>query len=91
MTVDVTDAEVIVRLADGRTITTPLIWYPPLLQATADQRRHAVLGPYGIHWPEIDEELSVAGMLAGVRPTYRWLDREDADGSTLSDTIHDGE
>ena len=71
--VDVTDAELIVRLADGRTIATPLVWYPPLLQATPEQRHHFVLGPAGIHWPDLDEDLSVAGMLAGVKPTYRWL------------------
>ncbi len=71
--VDVTDEEIVVRLADGRTIATPLVWYPPLLQATPEQRRNVVLGAYGIHWPDIDEDLSVAGMLAGVKPTYQWL------------------
>lgn len=71
--VEVTEEEVIVRLADGRTITTPLVWYPTLLHATPEQRRNVVLGAFGIHWPDIDEDLSVAGMLAGVRPTYQWL------------------
>lgn len=71
--VEVTDAELIVHLADGRTIVTPLVWYPTLLCATAMQRSNVVLGPAGIHWPDIDEDLSVAGMLAGVKPTYRWL------------------
>ena len=71
--VEITEAEVIVRLADGRTIATPLIWYPPLLNATVEQRANFVLGPAGIHWPDIDEDLSIAGMLAGVKPTYRWL------------------
>jgi len=71
--VQVTDVEVIVHLADGRTIATPLVWYPPLLNATAVERRNFVLGSTGIHWPDIDEDLSVAGMLAGVKPTYRWL------------------
>lgn len=74
--VEITDAELIVRLADGRTIATPLVWYPPLLQATTEQRRNVVLGPTGIHWPDLDEDLSVAGMLAGVKPTYRWLQRK---------------
>jgi len=71
--VEVTDAEVIVHLADGRTIVTPLVWYPTLLRASPTQRSNVVLGPAGIHWPDIDEDLSVAGMLAGVQPTYRWL------------------
>jgi hypothetical protein len=71
--VEITEAEVIVHLADGRTITTPLVWYPPLLNATVEQRQKFVLGPAGIHWPDVDEDLSVAGMLAGVKPTYRWL------------------
>lgn len=70
---EVTDAELIVRLADGRTIATPLVWYPTLLNATAADRRNFILGSTGIHWPAIDEDLSVAGMLAGVKPTYRWL------------------
>ncbi len=74
--VEVTDDEVIVRLADGRTIITPLVWYPPLLHASPEQRKNAVLGAYGIHWPDVDEDLSVAGMLAGVRPAYRWLQQK---------------
>ncbi len=71
--VDVTDSAVIVLLADGRTISTPLAWYPTLSKATPEQRRNVVLGPTGIHWPDIDEDLSVAGMLGGVKPSYRWL------------------
>lgn len=70
---EITDAELIVHLADGRTIVTPLVWYPTLLAATPAQRGNFILGPIGIHWPDLDEDLSVAGMLAGVIPTYRWL------------------
>jgi len=57
-----------VDLADGRTVTTPLAWYPRLLHATPKQRSNfEVIGAgYGIHWPEVDEDLSVHGMLAGV-------------------------
>jgi hypothetical protein len=76
MSLEITDVELVVRLADGRVIATPLVWYPPLLNATAEQRRNFILGPSGVHWPDIDEDLSVAGMLAGVIPTYRWMNRK---------------
>lgn len=54
-------------LMDGRTISVPLTWYPRLLNATPEQRREWVIcgGGYGIHWEEIDEDLSVEGMLRG--------------------------
>ena len=57
----------IVDLMDGRTIAVPLAWYPRLLEATKDQRavwERAGAG-YGIHWPQIDEDLSVEGLLRG--------------------------
>jgi hypothetical protein len=56
-----------VDLMDGRTITVPLAWYPRLLKATQSQRDHweASGGGYGIHWPEIDEDLSTEGLLRG--------------------------
>jgi Protein of unknown function (DUF2442) len=56
-----------VDLADGRTVSTPLAWYPRLLHATPDQRSNFVISGagFGIHWPEVDEDLSVHGMLAG--------------------------
>ena len=54
-------------LADGRKISAPLVWFPRLLHATTDQRRNfEFLGDgEGIHWPDIDEDLSVAGLLRG--------------------------
>jgi hypothetical protein len=57
----------IVDLMDGRTIAVPLAWYPRLLDATAEQRADwEVAGAgYGIHWPQIDEDLSVEGLLRG--------------------------
>jgi hypothetical protein len=56
-----------VDLIDGRTVSTPLAWYPRLLHATEAQRNNFVLigSGFGIHWPEVDEDLSVHGMLAG--------------------------
>ena len=56
-----------VDLVDGRTITAPLAWYPRLLHASIDQRAnwHIAGGGYGIHWPDIDEDLSTQGLLRG--------------------------
>jgi len=56
-----------VDLYDGRTITVPIAWFPRLLQASPAQREHwEVAGAgYGIHWPEIDEDLSTEGLLRG--------------------------
>lgn len=57
----------IVDLADGRTIAVPLAWYPRLLNATPAQRANWTKagGGFGIHWPDVDEDLSVAGLLRG--------------------------
>jgi hypothetical protein len=56
-----------VELLDGRTITVPLAWYPRLLHGTLDQRRNwqRCGGGYGIHWPDLDEDLSTEGLLRG--------------------------
>jgi len=56
-----------VALRDGRTITVPLAWYPRLFNATAAQRKNwRVAGAgYGIHWPDLDEDLSTEGLLRG--------------------------
>jgi len=57
-----------VDLMDGRTITVPLAWYPRLLHAAPKQRAdwETCGAGYGIHWPEIDEDLSTEGLLRGV-------------------------
>jgi uncharacterized protein DUF2442 len=56
-----------VDLADGRTISVPLAWYPRLLHATPEQRANwrTCAGGFGIHWPEVDEDLSTEGLLRG--------------------------
>ena len=56
-----------VDLIDGRTIIVPLVWYPKLLDATSDPRRNwrTSAAGYGIHWPDLDEDLSTAGLLRG--------------------------
>jgi hypothetical protein len=67
--VEFTAGELVVTLMDGRKIATPLDWYPRLQSASAAQRAHYEIMPMGIQWPEIDEDLSVAGMLKGQRVT----------------------
>jgi hypothetical protein len=65
--VDFTEDALSVALMDGRTITVPLAWYPRLLNATKAQRKNWQVagGGYGIHWPDIDEDLSTEGLLRG--------------------------
>ena len=57
-----------VELLDGRTITAPISWFPTLLEASQAQRdKWEILGDgEGIYWPEIDEDLSVSGLLRGI-------------------------
>jgi hypothetical protein len=64
----VTDELLSVRLKDGRIISVPLQWYPRLLGATKKQRSNWKLSPdeYGIHWPDIDEDLNTEGLLLGM-------------------------
>ena len=57
--------ELVVTLADGRKIATPLAWYPRLLNANSATRERFELMPMGVHWPELDEDLGIAGMLRG--------------------------
>lgn len=58
---------IVVDLMDGRTISAPLVWYPRLLKASMKERVHFEIcgGGYGIHWPDIDEDLSTEGLLRG--------------------------
>jgi len=68
LSVEVTEDELGVSLTDGRRLYVPLVWYPRLLRATSEQRQNwEFIGDgEGIHWPDVDEDLSVAGMLAGI-------------------------
>lgn len=61
------DAYLTVDLMDGRTIAVPLAWYPRLFNATPEQRANwqRIGAGYGIHWPDVDEDLSTEGMLRG--------------------------
>ena len=65
--VHLTDDLLWVELADGQTIAAPIAWYPRLLAATPEQRSNWQLSSagFGIHWPDIDEDLSTAGLLRG--------------------------
>jgi hypothetical protein len=67
LNVRVTEDTISVDLYDGRTITSPLAWFPRLLHAAPEQRANwRVAGAgYGIHWPDIDEDLSTQGLLQG--------------------------
>jgi hypothetical protein len=65
--VALTEDRLIVDLADGRSIWVPLPWFPSLLHATSQERENRVIAGagYGIHWPDVDEDLSVEGLLRG--------------------------
>jgi hypothetical protein len=56
-----------VELSDGRTIGVPFAWFPRLLNAKKSQRENVEIGRFGLHWAEIDEDISIAGLLAGRR------------------------
>jgi hypothetical protein len=67
LNVIVTDDTLTVDLVDGRTLSVPIAWYPRLAHATASERQNwTVIGRgEGIHWSDLDEDISVAGLLAG--------------------------
>ena len=66
--VTVTDDRLVVVLADGRELAAPLAWFPRLLEAGEDERRNwRLIGRgHGIHWPDVDEDISVASLLTAV-------------------------
>ncbi len=70
--VQVSDDTLSVDLSDGRTISAPVAWYPRLSHGTSEERGHWRLigNGRGIHWPDLDEDISVVGMLSGV-PAHR--------------------
>lgn len=84
--VTVTEDTLTVELSDGRTISVPLDWYPRLIHASLHERNNWQLigGGEGLHWPDLDEDISVEGLLAG-RPAAespqsfkRWLEARHA-------------
>jgi hypothetical protein len=90
--VSVTDDTLTLELADGRTISAPLAWYPRLLHGTAVERsRWKLIGQgRGIHWPDLDEDISVENLLVG-RPSAesqhslkKWLERREGEHDSLT-------
>jgi hypothetical protein len=84
--VKVTEDTLSVDLSDGRTISVPLEWFPRLVQATPEERNNwRLIGKgHGIHWKDIDEDISIEGLLAG-RPSgesqesfRRWLSQRQS-------------
>ena len=65
ITVRFDEAQMWVDLEDGRTLGIPLVWFPRLLRGTQEQRADFFISPSGIHWDDLDEDISIAGLLAG--------------------------
>ena len=59
------EAQMWVDLEDGRTLGIPLVWFPRLLRGTQEQKDKFVISPSGIHWDDLDEDIAIAGLLAG--------------------------
>jgi Protein of unknown function (DUF2442) len=83
VSVQFSDDSIMVNLDDGRSISVPLVWYPRLLHGTAQERmQFELIGDgEGIHWPALDEDISVEGLIAGKRSAEsdsslaRWLEQ----------------
>lgn len=90
--VAVTDCAVTVALEDGRTISVPLAWYPRLVHGTAEERNNWSISGAGwdIQWPDLDEDISVKGLLAGnpsgesQRSFERWLQGRGQSEETIA-------
>ena len=86
MTIEVTEDTLTAELSDGRVISVPLAWYPRLVHATPEERNNwELIGTgQGVHWPDLDEDLSIEGFLAGrksgesPRALKRWLEAKQA-------------
>lgn len=84
--VTVTDDTLAVDLEDGRTIAVPIGWYPRLANGTPEERANFEISGagYGLHWPDLDEDIGVEGLLLGKKSREsqasfeRWLQRRQA-------------
>lgn len=59
------EASMVVDLADGRVLSVPLAWFPRLMDADPEQLKRVRISPRGLHWDDLDEDVSVEGLLAG--------------------------
>jgi hypothetical protein len=91
----VTDDTLTVELEDGRTISSPLVWYPRLAHGSAEERADFKIGAFGIHWPLLDEDLSTRGIILGHKSGESaeslkfWLEnREKGRRVTLEDFLN---
>ena|SRR5437016_5628513 len=83
LNVDVTDDTLSVDLEDGRTVSVPIGWYPRLAHGSPSERSNFQISGagYGVHWPDLDEDIGVEGLLLGKRSAEsprsfeRWLQR----------------
>lgn len=64
------EATLWLALSDGRTLGVPLVWFPRLLNATPEQREAVEITPFGLHWAELDEDISIPALLAGKPTTH---------------------
>ena len=92
MTIAVTEDSIIADLSDGRSISVPLAWYPSLTYAMPEERPRweSIGGGQAVHWPDLDEDISIEGLLAGPKSgesqqsLKQWLDARRRDqGQTL--------
>ena len=99
MTIEVTNDTLTAELSDERTISVPLSWYPRLVHATSQERSNWELigGGQGIHWPDLDEDISVESLLAGRksgeshRSFKQWIEaKREGRGLTLNELTAQG-
>jgi hypothetical protein len=89
--VTVTADSIIVDLIDGRTVSAPIAWYPRLFHGRVEERNNWRLigGGEGIHWPDLDEDVSIENLLAGKpsgesqRSFQRWLEERTSHGRAV--------
>ena len=98
----VSDDTLTIHLEDGRSILVPLAWYPRLLHGTPRERNNFEIGAFGIHWPDLNEDISIRGLLLGqksgesLKSIKRWLryrargEKEPIPTSPLPDWFKDG-
>jgi len=95
MDVTVTEDELVINLDDARTISVPLVWYPRLWHGTPEERSNwEIIGAgYGIHWHDLDEDISVKGLLIGnpsgesERSFKRWLEWRETESKSKSKIV----